>query len=57
MNAKPGEFTLLSVATQFYAETSVVAQVPARCFQTAAEGVLNGIEIGSAPRTRGCGGG
>ena len=33
MNAKPGEFTLLSVATQFYAETSVVAQVPARCFR------------------------
>ena len=33
MNASPGEFTLLSVATQFYAETSVVAQVPARCFR------------------------
>ena len=33
MNAKPGEFTLLSVATQFYAEPSVVAQVPARCFR------------------------
>ena len=33
MNANPGEFTLLSVATQFYAEPSVVAQVPARCFR------------------------
>ncbi|MDE2788734.1 MAG: 16S rRNA (adenine(1518)-N(6)/adenine(1519)-N(6))-dimethyltransferase RsmA [Chloroflexota bacterium] len=33
MNAKEGEFTLLSVATQFYAEPSVVAQVPARCFR------------------------
>ena len=33
MNASPGEFTLLSVATQFYAEPSVVAQVPARCFR------------------------
>ena len=33
MNAKPGEFTLLSVATQFYASPSVVAQVPARCFR------------------------
>ena len=33
MNAKPGEFTLLSVATQFYAEPSVVAQVPARRFR------------------------
>ena len=33
MNAKPGEFTLLSVATQFYAEPSVVAQVPPRCFR------------------------
>ena len=33
MSAKPGEFTLLSVATQFYAEPSVVAQVPARCFR------------------------
>ena len=33
MNAKPGEFTLLSVATQFYAEPSVVTQVPARCFR------------------------
>ena len=33
MNAKPGEFTLLSVATQFYAEPSVVAQVPARSFR------------------------
>ncbi len=33
MNAKPGEFSLLSVATQFYAEPSVVAQVPARCFR------------------------
>ena len=33
MNARPGEFTLLSVATQFYAEPSVVAQVPARSFR------------------------
>lgn len=33
MNAKPGEFTLLSVATQFYAEPSVVVQVPARSFR------------------------
>ena len=33
MNANPGEFTLLSVATQFYAEPSVVAQVPARSFR------------------------
>ena len=33
MNAKPGEFTLLSVATQFYAEPAVVAQAPARCFR------------------------
>ena len=33
MNAKPGKYTLLSVATQFYAEPSVVAQVPARCFR------------------------
>jgi 16S rRNA (adenine1518-N6/adenine1519-N6)-dimethyltransferase len=33
MNARPGEFTLLSVATQFYAEPSVVAQAPARCFR------------------------
>lgn len=33
MNAKPGEFTLLSVATQFYAEPSVVTQVPGRCFR------------------------
>ena len=33
MNAKPGDFTLLSVATQFYAEPSVVAQVPARSFR------------------------
>ncbi len=33
MNAKPGEFTLLSVATQFYAEPSVVAQVPPRSFR------------------------
>ena len=33
MNAEPGDFTLLSVATQFYAEPSVVAQVPARCFR------------------------
>lgn len=33
MNAKQGEFTLLSVATQFYAEPSVVTQVPARCFR------------------------
>ena len=33
MNAKAGEFTLLSVATQFYAEPSVVAQVPARSFR------------------------
>ncbi len=33
MNASPGGFTLLSVATQFYAEPSVVAQVPPRCFR------------------------
>ncbi|MCY4556000.1 MAG: 16S rRNA (adenine(1518)-N(6)/adenine(1519)-N(6))-dimethyltransferase RsmA [Chloroflexi bacterium] len=33
MNAKPGEFTLLSVATQFYAEPSVVTQVPPRSFR------------------------
>ena len=33
MNANPGEFTLLSVATQFYAEPTVVAQVPARSFR------------------------
>ena len=33
MNAKPGEFTLLSVATQFYAEPSVVVQVPPRSFR------------------------
>ena len=33
MNAKPGEFTLLSVATQFYAEPSLVAQVHARRFR------------------------
>ena len=33
MNAKAGEFTLLSVATQFYAEPSVVAQAPARSFR------------------------
>ena len=33
MNAKAGEFTLLSVATQFYAEPSVVMQVPARSFR------------------------
>ena len=33
MNAKPGEFTLLSVATQFYAVPSVVVQVPPRSFR------------------------
>ncbi len=33
MNANPGEFTLLSVATQFYAEPTVVVQVPARSFR------------------------
>ena len=33
MNAKPGEFTLLSVATQFYSEPSVVVQVPPRSFR------------------------
>lgn len=33
MNAQPGEFTLLSVATQFYAEPAVVTQAPARCFR------------------------
>ena len=33
MNAKAGEFTLLSVATQFYAEPSVVVQVPPRSFR------------------------
>lgn len=33
MNARPGEFTLLSVATQFYAEPSVVVQVPPRSFR------------------------
>ena len=33
MNAKPGEFTLLSVATQFYAKPSVVVQVPPRSFR------------------------
>ena len=33
MNARPGEFTLLSVATRFYAEPSVVTQAPARCFR------------------------
>jgi len=33
MNAKPGEFTLLSVATQFYAKPTVVVQVPARSFR------------------------
>ena len=33
MTAKPGAMTLLSVATQFYAEPSVVVQVPARAFR------------------------
>ena len=33
MTAKPGAMTLLSVATQFYAIPSVVAQVPPRCFR------------------------
>ncbi len=33
MTAKPGAMTLLSVATQFYAKASVVAQVPARAFR------------------------
>jgi 16S rRNA (adenine1518-N6/adenine1519-N6)-dimethyltransferase len=33
MCAAPGSYTLLSVATQFYAAPSVVAQVPARSFR------------------------
>ena len=33
MTAKPGAMTLMSVATQFYAEASVVVQVPARAFR------------------------
>ena len=33
MTAKPGAMTLLSVATQFYAEASVVTHVPARSFR------------------------
>ncbi len=33
MTAKPGAMTLMSVATQFYAKASVVAQVPARAFR------------------------
>lgn len=33
MTAKPGAMTLLSVATQLYANASVVAQVPARAFR------------------------
>ena len=33
MTAKPGAMTLMSVATQFYAQASVVAQVPARAFR------------------------
>ena len=33
MTAAPGSMTLLSVATQFYAKASVVAQVPARAFR------------------------
>ena len=33
MTAKPGAMTLMSVATQFYAETSVVVQAPARAFR------------------------
>ena len=33
MTAKPGAMTLLSVATQFYAEASVVVQAPPRAFR------------------------
>ena len=33
MTAKPGAMTLLSVATQFYAEASVVTHVPGRSFR------------------------
>ena len=33
MTAQPGALTLMSVATQFYAKASVVAQVPARAFR------------------------
>ena len=33
MTARPGSMTLMSVATQLYAEPSVVAQVPARAFR------------------------
>ena len=33
ITAKPGAMTLLSVATQFYAEASVVVQAPARAFR------------------------
>ena len=33
MTAAPGAMTLMSVATQFYAEASVVAQVPPRAFR------------------------
>ena len=33
MTAAPGAMTLLSVATQFYAKASVVAQAPARAFR------------------------
>ena len=33
MTAAPGSMTLLSVATQFYAKASVVAQAPARAFR------------------------
>ena len=33
MTAAPGKMTLISVATQFYAATSVVTQVPPRCFR------------------------
>ena len=33
MTAKPGDMTLLSVATQFYADASVVTHVPGRAFR------------------------
>ena len=33
MPAAPGKMTLMSVATQFYAATSVVTHVPPRCFR------------------------
>ena len=33
MTAAPGKMTLMSVATQFYAATSVVTHVPPRCFR------------------------